>query len=83
MVKTDSPWFINVSQFHTNKQKNVRGLLKHYEAPAYMREFAITSGYRRKLSYGECVIRLLLMDYIAIHKMNIILNKHIYLNVPL
>ena len=79
MVKTDSPWFINASQFHTNKQKSLCGLLKHYEAPAYMREFAITSGYRRKLSYGECVIRLLPMNYIAIHKMNDIISSSSFL----
>ena len=45
------------STFYQTTKENSHGLLNHSEAPAYMREDAITSGYRRKLSYGACVIR--------------------------
>ena len=62
MAKTNFPWFIKAPQLHTNKQETLGGLLKHDEAPAYVREFAITSGYRKEMSYGECVIRWLPMD---------------------
>ena len=46
-----------VSTFHQGTKENSKGLLNQSEAPAYMREDSITSGYRRKLSYGACVIR--------------------------
>lgn len=45
-----------VSTFHQSTKENSKGLLNQSEAPAYMREDSITSGYRRKLSYGACVI---------------------------
>ena len=45
------------SNFYQSRKANSYGLLNHAEAPAYMREDAITSGYRRKLSYGACVAR--------------------------
>lgn len=36
-------------------------LLKSKEAPEYMREIAITSGYRPKLSYKSCVVSCFLL----------------------
>jgi hypothetical protein len=32
-------------------------LLKDKEAPEYMREISITTGYRQRLSYKGCVVR--------------------------
>lgn len=50
-------WLKVASTFYKSTKENSRGLLNHAEAPAYMREDSITSGYRRKLSYGACVVR--------------------------
>ena len=50
-------WLKALATFHQSAKENSQGLLYHAEAPEYMREDSITSGYRRKLSYGACVIR--------------------------
>ena len=45
-------FWLKATEIH---KKNV--LLESKEAPEYMREFNITSGYRQKLSYGSCLKR--------------------------
>jgi hypothetical protein len=37
--------------------KTGSSLLKDKEAPEYMREISITTGYRQRLSYKGCVVR--------------------------
>ena len=42
----------------TRTQNYSRRLLKDHDAPVYVREKAITIGYRRRLSYTACLKRL-------------------------
>ena len=41
----------------TRNQNYSRRLLKDHDAPVYVREKAITIGYRRRLSYAACLKR--------------------------
>ena len=50
-------WLKAAATFHQSSKENDLGLLHHTEAPEYMKQEAITSGYRRKLSYSACVLR--------------------------
>ena len=50
-------WLKASSILHQSTKENSQGLLKDSEAPLYMREESITSGYRRKLSYSACFVR--------------------------
>ena len=52
-------WLKASSILHQSTKENSQGLLKDSEAPLYMREESITSGYRKKLSYSACVVRYL------------------------
>ena len=50
----------NVNLFSVTMEtdaKTVSSLLKDKEAPEYMREISITTGYRQRLSYKGCVVR--------------------------
>jgi len=49
-------WLKASSILHQSTKENSQGLLKDSEAPLYMREESITSGYRKKLSYSACVV---------------------------
>ena len=55
--RTKMLWSEASTAFDRGTKENCQGLLKHSEAPLYMREESITSGYRRKLSYSACVVR--------------------------
>ena len=52
-------WLKAAAALHGQAKENSLGLLDRTEAPEYMREDSITSGYRRKLSYGACLTRYL------------------------
>ena len=49
-----------------------RKLLKRSEAPEYVREFAITSGYRKKLTYQGC-----LQSWFWIHNETVNIWSHV------
>ena len=49
---SDSP---STATPNNNSKKNQ--LLKSQDAPDYMKEVGITSGYRQKLSYTSCITR--------------------------